>query len=409
MAESIPIQNIDIALLDERPELFQFRDTDYKKGKARPVSDVRVKQLVAAWNPERLDPISVVANPDAPGRFIVLGGHHRIAAMRELDINQSPIRVLKGNLSSDVDRRRLVREAILTNYGIADNNIREQALAANALHEMGMDLGEIKAEMRLKSPTRAEHLLWLHSAGPAIIERTLIQPELEPAAIELGRAGVKYGMPYETRGALFSRWLEEYEDTGNVPGQVSLRTQIDALAQARGDRGNYEQKAGMLEGFGGDVVLAEFDKSRRELELLAEKEQGLGNRMSACAALADELGIDLGELMIKAEERRLAVEEARLLEQDKMRQIAQGKVEIRPIEAQVLEVRPTEHTPQADLSVQVINAQPLSVPPSEGQRQPEQRNMAVKPAKPQRTAPKRSVTRKSKRHPFLSKAEARRK
>ena len=304
---AIPITNVKIDQISERPELFQLRDTDYQGGDRQTVSKKRVKEIVDRWDPELLDPIMAVRDPEDPETFVVIGGHHRLAAMRELDIDDVPIRILKGDIDDEKDRERLVEMAVVSNFVIAENNIREQANAAYKLHQTGRTHKEIAEKLRLKSPTRAEKLLWLHEAGTGVIERVLLQPELEPAAVELGRAAVKYGMPQETIGGLFSRWVNEYEDTGKVPGQVSLRAQIDSLAMARGEQGDIADQGEMLAGFGGDVVLTEFDKSRKELEELRSEDRKLNTKMNSCERLAQELGINVDSLLIAAEERQKIV------------------------------------------------------------------------------------------------------
>ena len=267
---SIPITNVKIDQISERPELFQLRDTDYRGGDRQTVSQKRVKEIVERWDPELLDPI-------------------------------------KGDIDDPKDRERLVEMAVVSNFVIAENNIREQANAAYKLHLMGRSHQEIKEKLRLKSASRAEKLLWLHEAGAGAIERVLIQPELEPAAVELGRAAVKYGMPQETIGGLFHRWVDEYEDTGKVPGQVSLRAQIDALALARGSQGDIAEQSEMLAGFGGDIVLREFDKSRMELEELRTEDRRLSTKMTSCERLAQDLGINVDDLLTAAEERQKSV------------------------------------------------------------------------------------------------------
>ena len=305
---AIPIKNVKSETITERPDLFQFRSTDYKGGERLTYNEKRVNEIVKKWDSEKLDPIMAVADPDSEDQYIVIGGHHRMEAMRRLDIEEVPIRIVKGDIHDEDDRKRLKKLAITSNYLVSENNLREQADNAWELYtDMEMSTQEIKEELRLKSSTRAEKLLWIHEAGDGVIERVMLQPELEPAAVELGRARVKYGMPEETVGGLFSRWVAEYEATGKVPGQVSLRTQIDLLAAARGDRGDVAQQEGMLAGFGGDIVLSEFDKSRRELEQLHSKERKIGQRMTACERLAADLDLDLDELLEAADERRKSV------------------------------------------------------------------------------------------------------
>ena len=101
------VQNVPVATVGVRPDLFQARDTSL--GEAH--SDDRVKEIVANWNPERFDPIAVVANPDRPGEYIVISGHHRLEAVKRLDLPAVPVRVLSGDIRDAGERQRLEREA----------------------------------------------------------------------------------------------------------------------------------------------------------------------------------------------------------------------------------------------------------------------------------------------------------
>ena len=87
------VQDVQVRHISVRPDLFQARDTS---GGAS-YSDERVKEIVANWNPERFDPIAVVANPEHPGEYIVIGGHHRLEAVKRLDLPTVPVRVLSGS------------------------------------------------------------------------------------------------------------------------------------------------------------------------------------------------------------------------------------------------------------------------------------------------------------------------
>ena len=204
----------------------------------------RVRQITSNWNPERFDPLSVVADPEKPGAYIVIGGHHRLEAVRRLGLEAVPVRVLAGDINVPGERRRLEREAMVSNFGVAETNLREKVNAAGRLADSGMDQGQVAREMRLRRG-EAERLLWLRRLPPGMLERVMVHPELAPAAADLGRAVDRHGMGPETVQGLFTRWDREYEETGHIPGQYVLRQQLDGLAAAnRGPEG--EQT-----GFGG--------------------------------------------------------------------------------------------------------------------------------------------------------------
>ena len=240
------IENVPTGRIAVRPDLFQARDVSAGGS----YDEERVRQITENWNPERFDPLSVVADPGNPGGYIVIGGHHRLEAVRRLGLETVPVRVLAGDIDVPGERRRLEREAVVSNFGVAETNLREKVNAAGRLADLGMDQVQVAREMRLRRG-EAERLLWLRRLPPGMLERVMVQPELAPAAAELGRAVDRHGMGPETVQGLFTRWDRESEETGHIPGQYVLRQQLDGLAAAnRGPEGE-QTGFGGLEGFGG--------------------------------------------------------------------------------------------------------------------------------------------------------------
>ena len=292
------IENVPTSRIAVRPGLFQARDVSAGGS----YDEERVRQITSNWNPERFDPLSVVADPEKPGAYIVIGGHHRLEAVRRLGLETVPVRVLAGDINVPGERRRLEREAVVSNFGVAETNLREKVNAAGRLADSGMDQVQVAREMRLRRG-EAERLLWLRRLPPGMLERVMLQPELAPAAAELGRAVDRHGMGPETVQGLFTRWDREYEETGHIPGQYVLRQQLDGLAAAnRGPEGE-QTGFGGLEGFGGDVVLTRFDAERHTAEDLRRKVRGTQQRLTSCEALAQELGVDIGDVKEAAQTR----------------------------------------------------------------------------------------------------------
>ena len=292
------IENVPTSRIAVRPGLFQARDVTAGGS----YDEERVRQITGNWNPERFDPLSVVADPEKPGSYFVIGGHHRLEAVRRLGLETVPVRVLAGDINVPGERRRLEREAVVSNFGVAETNLREKVNAAGRLADSGMDQVQVAREMRLRRG-EAERLLWLRRLPPGMLERVMVQPELAPAAAELGRAVDRHGMGPETVQGLFTRWDREYEETGHIPGQYVLRQQLDGLAAAnRGPEGE-QTGFGGLEGFGGDVVLTRFDAERHTAEDLRRKVRGTQQRLTSCEALAQELGVEIGDVKEAAQTR----------------------------------------------------------------------------------------------------------
>ena len=293
---SAPVGSIAV-----RPDLFQARDT----GAGQSYDDGRVRQIVENWNPERFDPIAVVVHPDDPDGYIVIGGHHRLEAVKRLGIAAVPVRVLSGDITVARERQRLEREAVVSNFGVAESNLRERVHAAGRLSDSGMNVAQVARDMRIRR-SEAERLAWLRNLPPGVLERVMVQPELAPVAAELGRAMERHGMEDETVGGLFTRWAGEYEETGKVPGQYVLRQQLDGLAAAQRGPDGEQSGFGALAGFGGDVVLTQFDTERQNAEDLQRSVRGTQQRLTSCETLAAELGIDI-EAVRQAARTRLDV------------------------------------------------------------------------------------------------------
>ena len=285
------VQNVPVATVGVRPDLFQARDTS--GGEAH--SDDRVKEIVANWNPERFDPIAVVANPDRPGEYIVISGHHRLEAVKRLDLPAVPVRVLSGDIRDVGERQRLEREAVVSNFGVAESNLRERVTAVGRLADSGLSKREVATQMRIK-PSEADRLLWLRRLPPGIIERAMIQPELTPAAAELGRAMERHGLGEEAVGGLFTRWAHDYDETGKVPGQYVLRQQLETLARPDKDNQASQEGFGGLAGFGGEATLGAFDAERKRAEDLETRIRGTRQRLTSCQSLAAELGVSIEDV-----------------------------------------------------------------------------------------------------------------
>ena len=169
--------------------------------------------------------------------------------------------------------------------------------AAGRLSDSGLSNREVAVQMRLR-PVEADRLLWLRRIPPGMIERAMIQPELTPVAAELGRAMEKHGLGAEAVGGLFARWVQDYDETGKVPGQYVLRQQLDTLAK-QGAVGEQEGFGG-LAGFGGDATLGAFDDERKKAEAYQTSIRSTRQRLTSCQSLADELGVDIKDVHVAA-------------------------------------------------------------------------------------------------------------
>ena len=260
-----PIGSLSPQSIEMRPDLFQGRETS--SGKA--YDETAVQVIVDNFDFERFDPIAVVADPDHPGRYIVIAGHHRLEAVKRLqtaapgsDFDAVPVRILSGDINDAEQRQALVNAALLSNYTVRGTNVREDARTVGTLRSGGMSIPEIATQMSVNQ-SAVRRLLWLNEVPPTIIDRAVLQPELLPAVTQLGKAKADYGLTDEQIDGVFRRLIADYEDTEKIPSERVIGGTLRLLAENRGETGT---QAGMLEGMSADVILAEYQRRAQRAE-----------------------------------------------------------------------------------------------------------------------------------------------
>ena len=143
-------------------------------------------------------------------------------------------------------------------------------------------------------------LLWLNEVPPTIIDRAVLQPELLPAVTQLGRAKADYGLTDEQIDGVFRRLIADYEETEKIPSERVIGGTLKLLAESKGEGGT---QAGMLEGMGADVILAEYQRRAQRAEDLRTAQARLRSRLTSCEALAIELGVNIDEIKRLAQTR----------------------------------------------------------------------------------------------------------
>ena len=297
-----PIGSLNPEIIEMRPDLFQGRETS--SGKA--YDETAVQVIVDNFDFERFDPIAVVADPDHTSRYVVIAGHHRLEAVKRLqtaapgsDFDAVPVRILSGDINEAEQRQALVNAALLSNYTVRGTNVREDARTMGTLRSGGMSIPEIATQMSVNQ-SAVRRLLWLNEVPPTIIDRAVLQPELLPAVTQLGKAKADYGLTDEQIDGVFRRLIADYEETEKIPSERVIGGTLRLLAENRGEGGT---QAGMLEGMGTDVILAEYQRRAQRAEDLRNAQARLRSRLSSCEALALELGVDIEEIKQRANTR----------------------------------------------------------------------------------------------------------
>ena len=162
-----------------------------------------------------------------------------------------------------------------------------------------MSIPEIAKQMYVNQ-SAVRRLLWLNEVPPTIIDRAVLQPELLPAVTQLGRAKADYGLTDEQIDGVFRTLIADYEETEKIPSERVIGGTLKLLAESKGEGGT---QAGMLEGMGTDVILAEYQRRAQRAEDLRNAQARLRSRLTSCEALAIELGVNIDEVKRLAQTR----------------------------------------------------------------------------------------------------------
>ena len=281
-------ESVDPSRIRTRPELFQPRDLP----SGQDHDPERVRQIVERWNPDRFDPITVAEDPDNEDGFIVIAGHHRLEAAKQVAVENIPVKILKGNINDEQTRIRLQTEADLSNYAVSAPGLKEQISTVKRLQGQSWDTHRIADEMRVKKG-RVEELGYLALMPPTVLDSISQHKQLQPIAMEIGRGVEKYDLDPENAEAIYKKLLEGYEETGKVPNRHVVREQLATSHQKAINRG---ADLGRLPGFGEAADQAQFSEDiKAESNRVAEIKQTKA-RLTSCEALASELGIDIEQV-----------------------------------------------------------------------------------------------------------------
>lgn len=292
-----PVTNAPLTNVSTKPEWFQPRDTG-REGFSRE----RVADIVQNFDPERFEPLWAVREPGKKDSYIVIGGHHRLEAARQLGIKDIPLRILKGDPRKSADRARLFDLADLSNYSISEPGLSEQVTTVRRKLGEGLVAHQIAPLIR-KRKSDTEDLVSLAQLTPDAITVISLNPQLRPIGVEIGRAVERYGLNPEQAQDLFRRQAEEFENTGQVKSRYALRQTLKNTWEKSQQR---EAAPDRLAGFGEDSLLAQLaedaadaDRYRRELTILRRQLRG-------CKALSNKARSKEIEAIEERTTRRIA-------------------------------------------------------------------------------------------------------
>jgi hypothetical protein len=270
-----------------RPELFQARDTT----PGTSFDERKVQNLVENWSPDRVDPLVVA--PDPEGGYVVLSGHHRLEAARRVGAEDLPVRVVNADLTTSAGMNRAQTEAILGNFGQAEQNVRERVRAFSTLADHGMSADEIGAQARM-SAEKVQRTLDVGHAGAAIVDRVTANPQLEGIAAEVGRFRRMFGVSEEDAQGTFDALVRRGKGE-TLPSPTAVRRMLDRLAPAFENR----QLPGFEgNGFGGDstpLYQAVREGAKLQDELLAAQ-RNINREIASVKSLGERAGVDVSQL-----------------------------------------------------------------------------------------------------------------
>ena len=279
-----------------RPELFQPRDVpgglDHDPAK--------VRQLVEHWNPDEYDPVAVTRDPSAPNSYIVIAGHHRLEALKQLGAPEFAVKVLEGDISDPRERERLKTQADLSNYAISAPGIIERVNTVRRLRGLGWDDRRIADKMRLPKLSQLEELGYLTHMTQDVLHSIAQHKQMTPIAAEIGRGVEKYGMGEETASQLYKKILENFEKTNKVPNRYAVRGQLAAAHLRAQTRAAQPER---LAGFGEDVFSSQFADDVKAEHERRKAYSETRRHLTSCQALAEELGVDIAEVQAAANTR----------------------------------------------------------------------------------------------------------
>ncbi len=285
LSSAIPREiQLDPREIDTRPDQFQARDVP--PGQA--TDPDRVARIRDNFEPERFEAISVVLDPDS-GRHVVVAGHHRLQAARELGLESVPARVVTGDLATDAGRAAVQREAILSNFLVAPNNIREQGRAFRLLQDGGLSAADIGKQTG-QTEGRVQKAIDIELAGRQIQERVLANAQLTDIAAEVGSAVRRHGITQDEAFALFDTMTHAGDGT-TLPSATAVRTQLDKFAPEIAQGELVLELSGTFEGMGRTPLL---EAIHRSAEIRTELERSI-NRLHRDLKALERIGEQFGE------------------------------------------------------------------------------------------------------------------
>lgn len=242
------------------PNEFQARNVEAGKT----FTEARVNDIVKNYDPDLMTPLIVAPDPQNPGGFVLLAGHHRLEALRRMGL-PADIQIADVNISTPdgLAKARTIADASnLTQHG---TTIGERI---RAIDRAGTDdVGTIRSMFPALNDQQIRDAIYVRELPTHVVDRLDKLPENSPVtgiAAEVGYGKKAYGFSPDEAEGLFNRLTKTGKGGGKMITRTAARETIDKFGALFAQR----QQAGMFEGnadvFGAsNRVLDAMDKHAR--------------------------------------------------------------------------------------------------------------------------------------------------
>jgi hypothetical protein len=283
----------------EAPEDFQARRT--AEGKS--YSEGRVKDIVENYDPELMQPLIVVPDPQQPGGYVLLAGHHRLEALRRMTLD-APVQIAQLDISDPAQRARARAIADASNATQHPLSLKERI---NVIRRAGtQDVGQLRSQFPAMNDQTIRDAQAIGELPGHVVDKLDELPDSAPEigiASEIGSGVRRFGLTQTDAEALFNRLTAGAKS--KMPTRAAVRETIDKFGKVVAD----QAQADMFAGAQGEMfathrsaLLDAIDRHARLTQTIQKQVRDLARKIKG----AVELGVSEDRPEIQAAKAKLA-------------------------------------------------------------------------------------------------------
>jgi len=205
----------------------QARVTDAGKSFA----ERRVNDIVNNFDQAQLTPLIVVRDPENPGGFIVVAGHHRLEALKRLGLD-APIQIIDGlDIADPAQLARIQTIADASNATLHPLSLKERI---NVIRRQGSeDVGALRSTFPAFNDQTIIDALNISRLPGHVVDKLDQLPADSPLvgiASEIGHGMRRFGFTEQDGEALFLRLTKGAKS--KLPTRASVRETVDKFGPA---------------------------------------------------------------------------------------------------------------------------------------------------------------------------------